>query len=280
MRRPIRLAPSDQSRFRPAGRPECPSADRRSSSAEPLHDSPAPRFARPGGSWYPSWASHPAFQHRAKPLVSRPNRLENRADDWRTGVSGAGFLKSFSTPTYIPIFGHSELIISVRSNFIIYLDIDHSSCSWPGKLNTPRAARPWLTGSPGDSPRDDGRSAPCGTVRPAVGRRAHANGARAAELAGVRQEEFGDIHRVRIMRSEDLGTRPGAASYDCVHLDLEDEDDWRDAEWLKGALVERVRCASIIQRMGKYLWPKVYPAWHMPVGALGMRCKASHEMVF
>jgi len=88
-------------------------------------------------------------------------------------------------------------------------------------------------------------------------------------------------HSPRPQKSpEDLGTRPGAASYDCVHLDLEDEDDWRDAEWLKGALVERERCDSIIQRMGKYLWPKVYPAWHMPVGAPGMRCKASHEMVF
>ena len=29
-----------------------------------------------------------------------------------------------------------------------------------------------------------------------VGRRAHANGARAAERAGVRQEECGDIHRI------------------------------------------------------------------------------------
>jgi|SRR5215469_2725253 len=33
-----------------------------------------------------------------------------------------------------------------------------------------------------------------GTLRPDVGRRAHANGARAAERAGVRQEECGDIH--------------------------------------------------------------------------------------
>jgi hypothetical protein len=27
------------------------------------------------------------------------------------------------------------------------------------------------------------------------------------------------------------------------------------------------RVYSIIERMGKYLWPKVYPAWHMPVDA-------------
>ena len=53
-----------------------------------------------------------------------------------------------------------------------------------------------LAGSPGEPPRDDGRSAPRGTLRPDVGRRAHANGARAAERAGVRQEECGDIHRV------------------------------------------------------------------------------------
>jgi uncharacterized protein YbjT (DUF2867 family) len=36
-------------------------------------------------------------------------------------------------------------------------------------------------------------SAPSGTLRPNVGRRAHANGARADELAGVRQEECGGI---------------------------------------------------------------------------------------
>jgi uncharacterized protein YbjT (DUF2867 family) len=35
-----------------------------------------------------------------------------------------------------------------------------------------------------------------GTLRPDVERRAYANGARAAERAGVRQEECGDIHRV------------------------------------------------------------------------------------
>ena len=59
------------------------------------------------------------------------------------------------------------------------------------------AARARLAGSPGEPPRDDGRSAPRGTLRPDVGRRAYANGARAAERAGVRQEECGDIHRVR-----------------------------------------------------------------------------------
>jgi hypothetical protein len=39
----------------------------------------------------------------------------------------------------------------------------------------------------------DGR---LGTLRPDVGRRAHTNGERAAERAGVRQEECGGIHRV------------------------------------------------------------------------------------
>ena len=59
-----------------------------------------------------------------------------------------------------------------------------------------RAARARLAGSPGEPPRDDGRSAPRGTLRPDVGRRAHANGTRTAEPAGVRQEACGDVHRV------------------------------------------------------------------------------------
>jgi len=53
-----------------------------------------------------------------------------------------------------------------------------------------------LRGSPGEPPRDDGKPAPRGPLRPDVERRAHVNGARAAERAGVRQEECGDIHRV------------------------------------------------------------------------------------
>jgi NAD(P)-dependent dehydrogenase (short-subunit alcohol dehydrogenase family) len=44
--------------------------------------------------------------------------------------------------------------------------------------------------------RRAGRFAPRGTLRPDVGRRVHANGARAAGHAGVRQEECGDIHGV------------------------------------------------------------------------------------
>jgi nucleoside-diphosphate-sugar epimerase len=64
-------------------------------------------------------------------------------------------------------------------------------------------ARARLAGSPGEPPRDDGRSAPRGPLRPDVGRRAHANGARAAERAGFRQEECGDIHRVG--KRSDLG---------------------------------------------------------------------------
>src|SRR5260370_3426261 len=40
-------------------------------------------------------------------------------------------------------------------------------------------------------------SAPRGTLRPGVGRRGHANGARAAARAGIRQEGCGDIHRIR-----------------------------------------------------------------------------------
>ena len=71
-----------------------------------------------------------------------------------------------------------------------------------------RAARARLAGSPGEPPRDDGRSAPRGTLRPDVGRRAHANGARAAERAGFRQEECGDISPRRRRRPECL--RPPA----------------------------------------------------------------------
>jgi hypothetical protein len=73
----------------------------------------------------------------------------------------------------------------------------HHLSGHSGRAVAGRAARARLTGSPGEPPRDDGRSAPRGTLRPDVERRAHANGARAAERAGVRQEECGDIHRVR-----------------------------------------------------------------------------------
>ena len=54
-----------------------------------------------------------------------------------------------------------------------------------------------LAGSPGEPPRDNGRFAPRGTLRPDVRRGAHANGARAAEHAGVRPQECRDIHRIR-----------------------------------------------------------------------------------
>src|SRR5437899_2842392 len=73
--------------------------------------------------------------------------------------------------------------------------IDHLS-GHSGRAVAGRAARARLAGSPGEPPRDDGRSAPRGTLRSDVGRGAHANRARAVELAGVRQEECGDIHRV------------------------------------------------------------------------------------
>ena len=53
-----------------------------------------------------------------------------------------------------------------------------------------------LAGSRREPPHGDGRSAPRGTVRQTVGRRADANGARAAERAGVRHEQCGDIHCV------------------------------------------------------------------------------------
>ena len=59
-----------------------------------------------------------------------------------------------------------------------------------------RAAQARLPASPGEPPRDDGRSASRGTLRPDVGRRAHDNRARATERAGVRQEECSYIHRV------------------------------------------------------------------------------------
>jgi uncharacterized protein YbjT (DUF2867 family) len=65
-----------------------------------------------------------------------------------------------------------------------------------GRALAGRAARAGLPGSPGAPPRDNGRSAPRGTLRTDVGRRAHANGAIAAERAGVRQEKCGGIHCV------------------------------------------------------------------------------------
>jgi hypothetical protein len=64
------------------------------------------------------------------------------------------------------------------------------------KIKTERVFDRTLAGPPGEPPRDDGRSAPRGTLRPDVGPRAQANGAKAAECAGVRQEECGDFHRV------------------------------------------------------------------------------------
>src|SRR5207253_1764527 len=72
---------------------------------------------------------------------------------------------------------------------------DHLS-GHSGRAVAGRAARSRLAGSPGEPPRDNGRSAPRGTVRPNVGRRAHVNGATAAERAGARQEKCGDIHRI------------------------------------------------------------------------------------
>ncbi len=67
----------------------------------------------------------------------------------------------------------------------------------PRRAVAGRVARARLPGSRGGPPRDDGRSAPSGTVRSNVGRRAHVNGARADELAGVRQEECGGIQPAR-----------------------------------------------------------------------------------
>jgi hypothetical protein len=49
-------------------------------------------------------------------------------------------------------------------------------------------------------------SAPRGTLRPDLGRRAHADRARAAEGAGVRQEECVSIHSVGIKISERIET--------------------------------------------------------------------------
>ncbi|HSL03965.1 MAG TPA: hypothetical protein VK901_10555 [Nitrospiraceae bacterium] len=64
--------------------------------------------------------------------------------------------------------------------------------------------RPWRDGllqrglpiHPSEPPRDHGRSAPRGTLRPDVRRRAHANWEKAVAHAGVRQEECVGIHRV------------------------------------------------------------------------------------
>ena len=59
-----------------------------------------------------------------------------------------------------------------------------------------RPAQAGLAGSPGEPPGGVGRSASRGALRPDVGRRAHTDGARAAECAGVRQEKCGDIHPI------------------------------------------------------------------------------------
>src|SRR6266849_2938454 len=72
---------------------------------------------------------------------------------------------------------------------------DHLS-GHSGRAVAGRAAPSRLAGSPGEPPRDDGRSAPRGTVRPNVGRRAHAHRTTAVERAGGGQEECRDIHRV------------------------------------------------------------------------------------
>jgi uncharacterized protein YbjT (DUF2867 family) len=59
-----------------------------------------------------------------------------------------------------------------------------------------RAAQAGLAGSGGEPPGGDGGSASRGAFRPAVGRRANAHGATAAERAGVCEEECCDIHRI------------------------------------------------------------------------------------
>jgi uncharacterized protein YbjT (DUF2867 family) len=53
-----------------------------------------------------------------------------------------------------------------------------------------------LADSRGEPPGGVVRSASSGALRPDVGRRAHTDGARAAECAGVRQEKCGDIHPI------------------------------------------------------------------------------------
>src|SRR6266849_1751051 len=59
-----------------------------------------------------------------------------------------------------------------------------------------RPAKAGLAGSSGEPPGGVGRSASRGALRPDVGRRAHTDGARAAECAAVRPKECGDIHRI------------------------------------------------------------------------------------
>jgi uncharacterized protein YbjT (DUF2867 family) len=59
-----------------------------------------------------------------------------------------------------------------------------------------RAVAGRAAGSRGEPPGCDGRSASRGAFRPAVGRRAHADGASATERARVCEEECRDIHRI------------------------------------------------------------------------------------
>ena len=102
-----------------------------------------------------------------------------------------------------------------------------------GRAVAGRAAQARLAGSPGEPPRDDGRSAPRRPLRPDVGRRAHANRAQAVARAGFRQEECGDIHRAgksglsvcgcshSTDLSIDLGDRVGGESMAPVTYDKE-----------------------------------------------------------
>jgi uncharacterized protein YbjT (DUF2867 family) len=70
----------------------------------------------------------------------------------------------------------------------------HHLSGHSGRAVAGRVAQARLAGSPGEPPRYYGRSAPRRTLRSDVGRCPYANRARAAERAGVRQEECGSIH--------------------------------------------------------------------------------------
>jgi len=73
--------------------------------------------------------------------------------------------------------------------------VDHLS-GHSGRAVAGPAPRGRLAAASGEPSGDDGRSASRWPLRPDVGRRVLANGARAADCAGFRQEECGGIHRV------------------------------------------------------------------------------------
>src|SRR6185295_16532223 len=97
---------------------------------------------------------------------------------------------------------------------------------YSGRAVAEQVTRARLADSSGEPPRDDGRSAPRGTLRPDVERRAHANGTKAAECAGVREEECGDIHRVS-EGSVSIGACAHSTNLTAIWVNAAEERIWQ-----------------------------------------------------